>query len=309
MPPTIFTAQARKTSVSRDASDHFHRKSFQNDRFVRGFLEISQHKLPKRSFRARLPRNFKEQASKKIVSCEASSKFHSTSSQNERFARCLRQFSQKKLPKRSFRARLPRNFKEQASKKIVSCEASSKFHSNKLRKTNVSRDASDNFHRKSFQNDRSTSFQKDRFVRRFLEISQNKLPQNERFVRGFLEISQNKLRKTNVSRDASDNFHRKFAFRHSFVPSTHRILREGSSSKSKMCVSLQRRAIPHFKIHVLLQRRTQKCMNPAQEARGNTRHTKITILPQFRTSDQHEVTRGLQNELQNSHFTSVLDVR
>ena len=76
-----------------------------------------------------------------------------------------------------------------------------------------------------------------------------------------------------------------------------------------MCVSLQRRAIPHFKIHVLLQRRTQKCMNPAQEARGNTRHTKITILPQFRTSDQHEVTRGLQNELQNSHFTSVLDVR
>ena len=27
------------------------------------------------------------------------------------------------------------------------------------------------------------------------------------------------------------------------------------------------------------------------------------------TSDQHEVTRGLQNELQNSHFTTVLDVR
>ena len=133
--------------------------------------------------------------------------------------------------------------------------------------------------------------------------------QNERFVRGFPQISYNKASKTNVSRDASDNFHRKFAFRHSFVPSTHRILREGSSSKSKMCVSLQRRAIPHFKIHVLLQRRTQKCMNQAQEARGNTRHTKITILPQFRTSDQHEVTRGLQNEVQNSHFTSVLDVR
>ena len=119
-------------------------------------------------------------------------------------------------------------------------------------KTNVSCEASSKFHRTSFQ--------------------------NERFVRGFLQIS--------------DNFHRKFAFRHSFVPSTHRILREGSSSKSKMCVSPQRRAIPHFKIHVLLQRRTQKCMNQAQEARRNTRHTKITILPQFRTSDQHEVTRG-----------------
>ena len=184
-----------------------------------------------------------------------------------------------------------------------------------------------------------------------LEISQNNLPkrafrarllpnfveqsfQNERFVRGFLEISQNKASKTNVSRDASDNFHRKFAFRHSFVPSTHRILREGSSSKSKMCVSLQRRAIPRFKIHVLLERRTQKCMNQAQEARGNTRHTKITILPQFRTSDQHEVTRGLRERAAkfafhlsfgrpmstkrregcertqaDSHFTSVLDVR
>ena len=101
-----------------------------------------------------------------------------------------------------------------------------------------------------------------------------------------------------------------------------------------MCVSLQRRAIPHFKIHVLLQRRTQKCMNQTQEARGNTRHTKIIILPQFRTSDQHEVTRGLRERASNfafhlsfgrpmstkrregcertqadSHFTSVLDVR
>ena len=101
-----------------------------------------------------------------------------------------------------------------------------------------------------------------------------------------------------------------------------------------MYVSLQRRAIPHCKIHVLLQRRTQKCMNQAQEARGNTRHTKITILPQFRTSDQHEVTGGLRERASkfafhlsfgrpmstkqregcertqaDSHFTSVLDVR
>ena len=235
--------------VSRDASDNFHRTSFQNKRFVRGFLQISQNKLPKRSFRAMLPTILTERASKTIVSCEASSKFHRTSFQNDRFARCFRQFSQRKLPKRSFRARLPPNLTEQASKTNVSCEASFKFPRTKLPK------------------------------------------------------------RTFRARGASDNFHRKFAFRHSFVPSTHRILREGSSSKSKMCVSLQRRAIPHFKIHVLRQRRTQKCMNQAQEARGNTRHTKITILPQFRTSDQHEVTRGLQNELQNSHFTSVLDDR
>ena len=101
----------------------------------------------------------------------------------------------------------------------------------------------------------------------------------------------------------------KYPFRYSFVPSTHRILREGSSSKSKMCVSLQRRAIPHFKIHVLLQRRAPKCMNLAHDVRGNTRHTKITILPQFRPSDQHEVTKGFTDEVTNSHFTSVLDVR
>ena len=102
-------------------------------------------KLPKRAFRARLPQLFTEKASKMIVSCEASSKFHRTSFQNERFARCFRQFSQKKLPKGSFRARLPPNFTEQASK------------------TSVLRDASPKFHRKSFQN--------DCFVRGFLQIS------------------------------------------------------------------------------------------------------------------------------------------
>ena len=100
----------------------------QNERFARCFRQFSQKKLPKRSFRARLPRNFTEQASKKIVSCEASSKFHRTSFQKDRFVRGFLEISQNKLPKRSFRARLPRNFTEQASKKVVSCEASSKFH-------------------------------------------------------------------------------------------------------------------------------------------------------------------------------------
>ena len=93
------------------------------------------------------------------------------------------------------------------------------------------------------------------------------------------------------------------------MQSTHRILREGSSSKIKMRVSLQRRGIQNFKMHVSLQRRAQKCMNPAHDVRGNPRHTKITILPQFRTSDQREVTRGLRPRSQNLHFTTVLDVQ
>ena len=46
-------------------------------------------KLPKRAFRARLPQLFKEQASKMIVSCEASSKFQRKSFQNDRFVRCF----------------------------------------------------------------------------------------------------------------------------------------------------------------------------------------------------------------------------
>ena len=50
----------------------------------------------------------------------------------------------------------------------------------------------------------------------------------------------------------------KFACRCSFVRWTHRILREGSSSKMKICVSLQRRAIKNLEMYVSLQRRAQK---------------------------------------------------
>ena len=36
---------------------------------------------------------------------------------------------------------------------------------------------------------------------------------------------------------------------------------------------------------------------------------KLRISPQFWTSDEHEVTRGLRGDVQNLHFTTVLDVR
>ena len=111
--PQLFTEKASKMIVSCEASSKFHRTSFQNERFARCFRQFSQKKLPKGSFRARLPPNFTEQASKTSVSRDASSKFHRTSFQNERFAPCFQQFSQKKLPKWSFRARLRPNFIEQ----------------------------------------------------------------------------------------------------------------------------------------------------------------------------------------------------
>ena len=222
-------------------------------------------KLPKRAFRARLPQLFTEKASKMIVSCEAPSKFHRTSFQNERFARCFRQFSQKKLPKGSFRARLPPNFAEQASKTSVLRDAPPNF-TQRASKTSVSRDASDNFHRKSFQNDH--------------------------FVRGFLQISQNSASKTSVSRDASDNFHPKLAFRYSFARSTHRFLREGSSAKSKMCLALQRRAFPNFKMYVSLQRCAQKCMNLSTVNRPASRTQKCNVLLQFWAIDTTFLLRG-----------------
>ena len=135
---------------------------------MRGFLQISQNKLPKRLFRARLLPNFTEEASNMIVSCEASGNFHRTSFQNERFARCFRQFSQKKLPKGWFCARLPPNFTERTSKRIVSRDASSKFHRKIASKRMVSCDASSNF-------SQNKSFQNERFARCFRQFSPKKL--------------------------------------------------------------------------------------------------------------------------------------
>ena len=93
MLPTIFTEKASKRIVSREASSKFHRRSFQNERFARCFLQNSQNKLPKRAFRAMLPTILTEKASKMIISSEASSKFHRTV-----------------LPKRAFRAMHPTIF-------------------------------------------------------------------------------------------------------------------------------------------------------------------------------------------------------
>ena len=127
---------------------------------MRGFLQISQNELPKRAFRAMLPTIFTEKASKMLVSCEASFKFHRTL-----------------LPKQAFRAMLPTIFTEKASKMIVSCEASSKFH--------------------------RTSFQNERFARCFRQFSR-KICVSLQFraidtpipARGFIRQKQNVPRTT-----------------------------------------------------------------------------------------------------------------
>ena len=75
--PQLFKEQDSKTSISCDASSTFQGTSFQNEHFVRCFLNFSKNKLPK-------------------------------------FVRGFN-FSSNKLPKRAFRARLPQLLKEKAS--------------------------------------------------------------------------------------------------------------------------------------------------------------------------------------------------
>ena len=129
-------------------------------------------------------------------------------------------------------------------------------------------------------------------MRGFLQISQNKLPKRA-FCAMLRTIFTERASKTSVSRDASGNFHPKFAFRYSFARSTHRFLREGSSAKSKMCLALQRRAFPNFKMYVSLQRRAQKCMNLSTVNRPASRTQKCNVLLQFWAIDTTFLLRGL----------------
>ena len=243
------TTKASKTSISCEGSAAFQGTSFQNEHFVRGFPQISQNELPKRAFRAMLPTIFTEKASKRIVSCEASSKFHRrsfqkdrfarssikihchrTSFQNERFARCLRQFSQKKLPKWSFRARLPPNFIEQCF-------------------------------------------------------------QNERFARCFRQFSP----KICVS----------LQFRAIDTP----IPARSSSAKSKMCLALQRRAFPNVTMCVSPQRRAQKCMSLSTMNRPASRKRKCKVLLQFWAIDTTFLARWFTASNWNLCFATVLGDR
>ena len=215
---------------------------------MRGFFQISQKKLPKRAFRRDASDNFhRNQASKMIISREVSSTIFTRTwcFQNERFARMLPtiftekaskmidfvrgflQISQNKLPKRAFRAMLPSNF--------------TRYHASKNERFARWRDAGTILHRKSFQNDFVELLNVRGCLSGKFQCRTSFLCSFPNFLFIFSIYFQ-----TSVSRDASDNFHQKFAFRYSFARSTHRFLREGSSAKSKMCLALQRRGIPKF---------------------------------------------------------------
>ena len=118
---------------------------------MRGFLNFSRNKLPKRAFRARLPQLFKEQASKTSISCEASSTFQSRSfqslapatqnakmtfhleslkRQNEHFVRYFLQIAHFQLENRRFRASFSYKAIFTKLKKYDFCEASATFQDN-----------------------------------------------------------------------------------------------------------------------------------------------------------------------------------
>ena len=129
---------------------------------MRGFLNFSRNKLPKRACRARLPQLFKQQASKTSISCEASPIFHYNL-----------------LPKRAFRARLPQLFKEQASKTIISCEASSTFQARSFQSlAPATQNAKMTSHLESLKR------QNEHFVRDFFQIPHFQL-ENRRFRASF----------------------------------------------------------------------------------------------------------------------------
>ena len=89
------TLRGCKTSASYETSSKSHASSLQNERFVRDFLQKSHVKSPKRAFRARLPQKVTRQVSKTSVSCETSSKSHTSKTHMSKSA------------KRAFRTRLP----------------------------------------------------------------------------------------------------------------------------------------------------------------------------------------------------------
>ena len=97
----------------------------------------------------------------------------------------------------------------------------------------------------------------------------------------------------------------KFAFRYSFARATHRFLREGSSTKTQMCLALQRRALPNVRMRVSLQRRTQKCMNLSDIARSPSRNEKCKVLLQFWAIDDAFLARGLTESKWDLRFATV----
>ena len=194
-----------------------------------------------------LPTIFTEKASKRIVSCEASSKFHRRSFQNERFARCFLLISQNELPKRAFRAMLPTILTEKASKMIISCEPSSKFHRTVLPKRAFRAMLPTIF----TQNLRFATVSRDRHTDSCERVHPPKAKCASHYNAVHSQMWQCAFRYSGVRKNVwihrpwTDPLraHKNVRFYYSFGRSTPRFYREGWSAENEICVSLQFRAI------------------------------------------------------------------
>ena len=264
----------------------------QNDRFLRGFLQISQTKLPKGSFRARLPTILTEEASKMIVSCEASSKFHRTSFQKDRFARGFRQFSQTELPKGSFRARLPPNFIEQSNQRFA--RGFFKFSQNNASKT---------------QSLTTPGQCAEQFLQVKICISpQFRATDPPNPMRGFILQNQNARLATTAChpqfqhvRFATAACAKMYAYnaRRPRQPAPYKNHRFTTVSDVRPARSDERVAPATSKsaFHHSFGRPMSR-----KRRKGRAGHFKICISPQFWTSDDHEVTSGLLRRRANFAF-------
>ena len=183
-----------------------------------------------------LPTIFTEKASKRIVSCEASSKFQRRSFQNKRFARCFLQNSQNKLPKRAF-------LTEKASKMIISCEASFKFHRTVLPKRAFRAMLPTIF----TKNLRFATVSRDRHTDSCERVHRPKAKCASHYSAVHSQISKCTFRYSGMRKNVwiyrpwTDPLraHKNVTFYYSFGRSTPRFYREGSPRANEICVSLQ----------------------------------------------------------------------
>ena len=144
---------------------------------------------------------------------------------------------------------------------------------------------------------------------------QNTNVHRPRPMRGAIPIAQN-LRFATVSRDRpTESYERvhpaksKCAFRDSGVPS--------KMSKCTCRYSGVRKNVWNERMASAVARGIQKSSfyhsfgrpTNTKWRKGCPSSSKICISPQFWTSDEHEVTRGLRDDPENLHFTTVSGVR
>ena len=139
---------ASKTSISCEASSTFQATSFQKEHFVRGFLNFSKNKVPKRAFRARLLQLFKQGASKVL-----------------------------RLPRKT--RKWPLTLKVCSAKTSISCETHATFQARSFQSlAPATQNAKMTSHLESLQR------QNEHFVRDFLHIPHFQL-ENRRFRASF----------------------------------------------------------------------------------------------------------------------------